>query len=56
MIIEKFIETYAEQEIEKLKRIADKQGLSDWRELDFHQFGPRKFLCLTFRVSYIFKS
>lgn len=36
MIIEKFIETYAEQEIEKLKRIADKQGLSDWRQLDFN--------------------
>lgn len=43
MIIEKFIETYAEQEIEKLKRIADKQGLSDWRQLDFNQFGPRKY-------------
>lgn len=42
MIIEKFIETYADQEIEKLKRIADKQGIDDWRELDFNQFGPRK--------------
>jgi hypothetical protein len=35
MVIEKFIETYAEQEIEKLKRIADKQGIDDWRLLDF---------------------
>lgn len=43
MIIEKFIETYADQEIEKLKRIAEKQGLDDWRQLDFNQFGPRKF-------------
>lgn len=42
MIIEKFIQTYAEQEIEKLKRIAEKQGLSDWTQLDFNQFGPRK--------------
>jgi len=35
MIIEKFIETYAEAEIEKLKRIAEKQGIDDWRMLDF---------------------
>lgn len=41
MVIEKFIETYAEQEIEKLKRIAEKQGISDWRQLDFNQFGPQ---------------
>lgn len=50
MVIEKFIETYAEQEIEKLKRIAEKQGLSDWRHLDFNQFGPCK-LSFTFRIS-----
>lgn len=50
MVIEKFIETYAEQEIEKLKRIAEKQGLSDWRHLDFNQFGPCK-PSFTFRIS-----
>lgn len=50
MVIEKFIETYAEQEIEKLKRIAEKQGLSDWRHLDFNQFGPCK-PSFIFRIS-----
>lgn len=42
MVIEKFIETYADAEIDKLGRIAKKQGLSHWQELDFDQFGPCK--------------
>jgi hypothetical protein len=36
MVIDKFIATYGDTEIEKLKRIAEKQGLDDWRQLDFH--------------------
>ena len=40
MIIDKFIETYAQSEIDKLQRIAVKQGLTRWQELDFMQFGP----------------
>jgi len=31
MVIEKFIETYAEQEMDKLQRIAEKQGLEHWQ-------------------------
>ena len=30
MVIEKFIETYAEDEMAKLQRIAEKQGLDHW--------------------------
>lgn len=51
MIIEKFIETYADQEIEKLKRIAEKQGLSDWTQLDFNQFGPQSPTSSTAKVN-----
>ncbi len=40
MVIEKFIETYAEAEMDKLTRIAKQQGLDSWQELDFNQFGP----------------
>lgn len=40
MVIEQFIETYAEEEMAKLQRIADKQGVGHWQNLDFNQFIP----------------
>lgn len=43
MVIEKFIETYADEEMAKLQRIAEKQGLSHWQDLDFNQFLPEKY-------------
>lgn len=34
MVIEKFIETYADQELQKLMRVAEKEGVSSFMELD----------------------
>lgn len=43
MIIEKFIETYADQELEKLKRVAVREGVSSFMELDLEAIalGPK---------------
>ena len=43
MVIEKFIETYAEQELQKLMRVAEKEGVSSFMELDLEAIalGPK---------------
>jgi hypothetical protein len=43
MVIDKFIETYAEQELQKLKRVAEREGVSDISMLDLEliALGPK---------------
>lgn len=43
MIIEKFIETYADQELQKLIRVAEREGVSNFMELDLEAIalGPK---------------
>lgn len=43
MIIEKFIETYADQELQKLRKVAEREGVSDFMQLDLEMIalGPK---------------
>jgi chromosome segregation ATPase len=43
MVIDKFIETYADQELIKLKKVAEREGVSDFTQLDLEMIalGPK---------------
>lgn len=43
MVIEKFIETYAEQELQKLNKVAEREGVASFTELDLEMIalGPK---------------
>lgn len=43
MVIEKFIETYAEQELSKLKKVAEREGVASFMDLDLEMIalGPK---------------
>ena len=43
MVIDKFIETYADQELQKLQRLAEKEGVSSFMDLDLEaiSLGPK---------------
>jgi chromosome segregation ATPase len=43
MIIEKFIETYADQELTKLRKVAEREGVTDFMQLDLEliALGPK---------------
>ena len=43
MVIEKFIETYADQELQKLKRVAEREGVASFMDLDLEAIalGPK---------------
>lgn len=44
MVIEKFIETYAEQELQKLNKVAEREGVSSFMDLDLEliALGPKQ--------------
>ena len=43
MVIEKFIETYADQELTKLRKVAEREGVADFMQLDLEMIalGPK---------------